>query len=454
LGRLSEEPTRKEVLTFVASSASYGNLGLFVGAGFSKAVLNETLTDKIALSWGELLKKAAKKMHVDYASIGKTGASYPEIASAICADRSKSKDEPFATSLRQLKSEIARLTSWYPSPEQRTKYSAYLQAFSPSWIVTTNYDLLIEALLTGTSIPLGPNDSLSARRGFVPVFHLHGVRTNPKEIIIAQEDYITLFRPSEYRQMKLALTIKESTTLFLGYGLGDVNVLTALDWSRNVFKGRHEEYPHDVVQIIRNRKPRESPYRAKPGIVVVETAELSDFFEEFADARTERKELEEGEKRTLRRLARKLSSADSSMVERFIDDGAYRTKTLKLVARFSIYLVADFILFLDTCIAETWRRSNPRGAFAGYNQNLTIILDTLTEFDFERFPPALFQTAAENLQRVARFVGGSIGQSYAANKTWENRKGQLSTEIVSELLNVAKQYGYGELRDLLKSARN
>ena len=53
------------------------------------------------------------------------------------------------------------------------------------------------------------------------MFHLHGVRTNPKEIIIAQEDYITLFRPSEYRQMKLALTIKESTTLFLGYGLGE-----------------------------------------------------------------------------------------------------------------------------------------------------------------------------------------------------------------------------------------
>jgi hypothetical protein len=296
LGRLPEEPTREDVLTFVARSASYGNLGLFIGAGFSKAVLNETPDDEIALSWGELLEKVAKRMHVDYASIAKPGASYPEIASGICAAHSDSAGEAFATSLQQLKSEIARLTAWYPSPEQRSKYSGYLEAFSPSWIITTNYDLVIEALLTGRSISLGPNDPLSARKGFVPVFHLHGVRTKPKEIIIAQEDYVTLFRPTEYRQIKLALTIKESTTLFLGYSLGDVNVLTALDWSRNVFKSEHGEYPCDVVQIVRNGKPDNSPYRDRHGIAIVETADLSAFFEEFASARAVEKAVEEQER--------------------------------------------------------------------------------------------------------------------------------------------------------------
>ena len=37
---------------------------MFVGAGFSKAVLNGGEED-IALSWGELLEAAAKKMKVD-----------------------------------------------------------------------------------------------------------------------------------------------------------------------------------------------------------------------------------------------------------------------------------------------------------------------------------------------------------------------------------------------------
>jgi hypothetical protein len=38
--KLPEKPTREDVLTFIASSTGYGNLGLFIGAGFSKAVLN------------------------------------------------------------------------------------------------------------------------------------------------------------------------------------------------------------------------------------------------------------------------------------------------------------------------------------------------------------------------------------------------------------------------------
>jgi hypothetical protein len=451
LGTLGEQPSKEEVLAFLSRSASYGNLGLFIGAGFSKAVLNETSDDEIALSWGELLEKAAKGMHIDYKSIAKPGVSYPDVASRICVDYCDKTGEAFPTSLRLLKSEIARLTAWYPSPEQRSRYSQYLQSFAPSWIITTNYDLIIEALLTGESISLGPNDLLSARKGFIPVFHLHGVRTNPKEIIISQEDYVSLFRPTEYRQIKLALTIKESTTLFVGYGIGDVNVLTALDWSRNVFKNEQGPYPSDVVQVLYNRRPRESPYRDKHGIVIVEAAELSSFFEEFATIRAVEGEAEEKEHGAVKRLSKKLSIAETPVVERFIDDQAYRTKVLQRVGEFSIYLAADFVSFFDKCIAETWTRSIPNGAFHAYDQNLTMILDTLSAFDFKSFPPALFQTAAESLERVANFVGDVAGQSYAAKRTWEERKAQLNHDIVAELASVAKQYGYRALRELLKS---
>ena len=451
MDRLPKEPSRDEVLTFLAGSASYGNLGLFIGAGFSKAVLNEGSEDDVALSWGELLEKVAKKMNVDYAAIKKTGVSYPEIASEICVKHSDSANESFTSSLREFKSEIARITSWYPSPEQRIKYGAYLEEFAASWIITTNYDPVIEALLTGKSVSLGPNDPLSAPTGFVPVFHLHGVRTRPEEIVISQEDYIALFRPTEYRQIRLALTIKESTTLFLGYGLGDPNVLTALDWSKNVFKGKQGDYPNDLVQIVHNQKPRKSPYRDKHGIVIVETAELADFFEEFATARTEHKKTKAKELRRLKKLAGKLIAAENAMVERFIEDATYRAKILKRVSKFSIYLVAYFIPFLDKCIVETWKRSAPKGAFEGYNENLKVILDTLAAFEFERFPPALFQTAAESLERVASQVGPQAGQSYSANRTWEDRKEELSSEVISELANVAKQYNYNRLKQLLKS---
>jgi hypothetical protein len=109
VGRLSEKPARQDVLDFLARAAAYGNLGLFVGSGFSKAILSDGEEEDTALSWGELLEKAAKRMQVDYASIPKTGLSYSAIASAICAARSERTGERFSTSLRELKNEVARL---------------------------------------------------------------------------------------------------------------------------------------------------------------------------------------------------------------------------------------------------------------------------------------------------------------------------------------------------------
>ena len=307
------------------------------------------------------------------------------------------------------------------------------------------------SLLTGRSIPLGPNDSLSSPNGVIPVFHLHGLRTNPEEIIISQEDYVQLFRPSEYRQIKLALTIRESTTLLVGYGLGDVNVLTALDWSKNVFKGGDATYPNDVIQLLRKDNPNEKPYRDKNGIVIIETEDISNFFEEFIDVREEELKEKKMEQEALTDLADKLDAPDGAMIEKFIDDEKFRSEILKVLSKFSIHLISGFVSFLNKCIDETWTRSEPKGAFGGYNQNLIIILDILTSFPINRFPPALFQTAAYGLQRVGYYVGDEAGKSWSAKKTWENRKSELSKEVVAELKSIADQHGYSYVKRLAKT---
>ena len=448
--RLPENPTRQQVLTFISDSASYGNLGAFIGAGFSKAVLNDDINE-IALSWGDLLEGASKRLDVDYSAIWKTGVGYPEIASSICKVHSENSGCDYTQSLSALKREISALTSWYPDKEKREKFSKYLECLSPSWVITTNYDMVIESLLTGKSIPLGPNDSLSSPDGIIPVFHLHGLRTNPEEIIIAQEDYVTLFRPSEYRQIKLALTIKESTTLLLGYGLGDVNVLTALDWSRNVFKSEEANYPNDVVQVLRKDNPAEEPYRDKNGIVILEVEDLSNFFEDFIEVRTEELNEKKKEQKALKDLADELDAPDGEMIEKFIDDEKFRSEMLKILSKFSIYLVSGFVSFLNKCIDETWARSRPDGAFEGYNQNLILILDILTAFSISRFPPALFQTAAYGLQRVGYYVGDDAGKSWSAKKTWDKRKNELSKEVVDELKSIADQHGYNYVKRLAKT---
>ncbi len=446
--KLDENPTREELLRYISTSTSYGNLGLFVGAGFCKAILNDGVDD-IALSWGQLLERSAAQLEVDYNAIPKEGASYPEIASRICQAFADSKHKSFSQGVSRLKRAIASLTCWYPDREKRKQFGAYLDALSPAWVITTNYDLVIESLLTGKSIPLGPNDLLTNPRGIVPVYHLHGVRTNPEEIIITQEDYVSLFRPNEYRQIKLALTVKESTTLLIGYGLGDVNVLTALDWSNNVFLSEKRDYPHEVIQVLRKENPKKSPYRDRNGILVLEASDLVGFFEEYILIRAEEKKKEEEDNNKLLELSKQLADPKENLVERFIDDEKYRRNVIRILSRFPIHLVSGFISLLDKCIDETWKRSEPKGAFEGYNQNLSIILDILTLFDVGKIPPALFQTAAYGLQRVGYYVGDGAGQSWSAAKTWEKRKGELSKEMVKELKDVAEQHCYSYVNLLL-----
>lgn len=445
---LPDEPSRAAVLDFVFASSKYGNLGLFVGAGFSKAVLNGE--DEIALSWGKLLEIAAKKLKVDYSSLGRDGLSYPEIASALCRAHFAGNGVSFDESLAVLKRTLSAATAWYPAEPERSEYAQYLRALAPSWIVTTNYDQVLECLLSGRSISLGPNDAFSSPEGVIPIFHLHGARTAPEDIIIAQEDYVSLFRPAEYRQIRLALTIKKSTTCLLCYGLGDVNVLTALDWSKNVYEKEHGDYPHEVIQILWAKHPKPDPYRSKDRIVIVEVAEISQFCKEYVTAQTEREKERKLERQSLDQVAALLTASQPAKIKQFIDDVAWRRSVLKVLAKFSVDLVREFESFLEACFKETQQRSAKNGAFEEYGTDLDITLDILTAFPYKNFPPALFPVAAANLNRLAAYIGTKTGDSWAAHRTWNRRKGELSNEIVAELRAIAQQYNHSNLSDLLK----
>ncbi|CAK9884978.1 MAG: hypothetical protein XXXJIFNMEKO3_01370 [Candidatus Erwinia impunctatus] len=449
MSSLPLSPTRKQVLKFIFESSRYGNLGTFIGAGFSKAVLNHR--KKIALSWGELLEKAAEKLSVNYDSFPKVGYGFPELASLICRKYADSSGKSYDDSLLQLKVEIAALTSWYPDQECRDEYASYLETLSPAWIITTNYDLIIESLLLGKSIPLEPKDPLSSPSSVIPVYHLHGVRTNPESIIIAQEDYISLFRPNEYRQIKLALTIKESVTLLLGYGLGDVNVLTALDWSKNVFTHARENYPNDIIQVIKSDSPGDKPYRDAHGVIIIETSDLAEFFAEYSEISIKESKKKEREKENLKKLSDTLTHPGSDTIARFIDEEIFRKDILAKLSKFSIDLISGFISFLDKCIDQTWERSRPSCAFGGYNQNLNIILDILCAFPLCNFPPALLQTVVQSLERVAPLIGKEKGQSWEADSTWKKRRGELPPELVEELKNIAEQHSYDRVYSLICS---
>jgi len=181
-----ENISKQEILTLLGDSSIYGNLGLFIGAGFTKAVLDDAHED-IALSWGDLIEEVSGKLQVDCTILEKVGKSYPEIVSQICDVKSRKDSCEYKDVVREFKTAVSNLTGWYPSTESRMTFGKHLKNIQPAWIITTNYDLTIESLLTGHYVSLNPEMPLVSPIKFVPVYHLHGIRTNPDSIIITQQ---------------------------------------------------------------------------------------------------------------------------------------------------------------------------------------------------------------------------------------------------------------------------
>lgn len=445
-----EKISREEALGLISKSSIYGNLGLFIGAGMSMAILNDDWNE-VGLSWKQLIYKCAEEFEINLKEDIKTdGLSYPEIASEIAKLISSKESIDYKIAVKKLKDKIANLTSWYPEKEQRVVYGKILQDIDPAWIITTNYDLIIECLLTGKCLSLGPNDQLISPQNLIPVYHLHGIRTNPNSIIISQEDYISLFRPNQYRQQKLSLSIKESTTLIVGYGLGDVNVLTAVDWSKNVYSNQRMNYPHEIIQLLYTDKPKNEPYRDRNDILIIEFKELKTILAEIAELVINDKLIEIGNEKKLHDLNGIFQNPEKENIDSFIDDEDFRKSVIEAISQNDIKLISGFLELFSRAIDETWQRAMPNGAFHAYNENLILLLDVLENIELAKLPPALLEAIAYNLDHVANYIGTLRGESRAAYTTWRNRKDNIPDDTKTELENIARARNYYRLKSIWK----
>lgn len=440
--------TKEDVFNFIAQSTIYGNLGLFVGAGLPMAILNDGYTE-IALSWPSLIDRCCVGMEIDYSNIKKDGLSYPEIATAVCKQYVNDKGVNYEEAVKQLKYHISSVTSWYPEKIKRKEYAGYFGSINPKWVITTNYDTIIESILTGKGYSLSPDDYMVAQKDLVPVYHLHGIRTNPDSIIITQEDYVTLFRPNQYRQQKLPLTIKESVTVLIGYNLGDLNVLTAVDWSKNVYSTQTISYPQDIIQFLYCKNPKSKPYRTHNGIVILEFDNLSTTLSDLKVIIDEKVIANRKVIDLALALNSTLIACEEDDVKEFVDNEEFRQNMLKEINEESIYLINGFLEFFNKAIDLTWERARAAGAFFAYEQNLKILMDTLINLNIKKMPPALIEAVVSNLNSVAYYIGSHKGKSNAAYRTWNKERKKISDEAVDEIRNISKSRQYSQVIELI-----
>ncbi|OCX64783.1 hypothetical protein BFM98_07015 [Lysinibacillus sp. AR18-8] len=449
---MSNEITRDVVFEKLFTSFSYGNLGMFIGAGFSKAVIDDGVYS--AMGWFELIQKVSNSFGLDFPSNDKlVGVSLPELATKMCKDLSLRNGISYKDAKFLFKQEICKLSTWLPQEAKIKSFREIFDILNPAWIITTNYDLVIESILTGKCKSLNPLNYLSAPKGITPIYHLHGTRIDPESIIITQDDYIPLFRPNEYRQSKLAMTIRESTTLVLGYSLGDMNVLSSLDWSKNIYNVE-DEFPYEIIQVLWTSSPKDEPYYDVNENIVIETNDIEAFLNELCSKIIEKQYEHDIQMKKLERIIRLLETNNADLKQRFVTQQGFRVSLLKVLSDFEYHMISPYIQFLSECIGEIWNKSSRNGAFEMYDKYLNIILDIIIHYDFKRMPPRLFQIVAESLDKVLGYVSDTrslvIGEAWEATKTWHDNYSQIPMEMVHELLSFAKHSGLGTLNRKLK----
>lgn len=431
--------TKKEVYRLIAKSANYGNLGLFIGAGFSIAV-SEISYNFEPLRWVDLLEKICLENNILWNSkkntegmvekeeeVKKELNSCPEIASQICNLIKEKKGITLDEAVRIVKEQICNITSWYSNKDQRDLYGKKLKSLSPNWIVTTNYDLILETLLPEESISLSPNEEFVFPRNRIPIYHLHGIRSEPENIVITNEDYIALSRPHNYRMERLAFLFSESTTLMIGYRIGDQNVLTALDWAKNIYDTQNrntQEYPHNIIQIVYTDTPRTDAYKTEKGILILETNSLIKTLDDIIETITELKNIQKEKKNFLDILREIFLNPNEEQLNDFLSDEDSRHKTLRnIIDEKEIAIASES--FLSEVFNLAWGATEPDGAFEAYADILNIFIDIFKNFELKAFPPSIVMLFISNFERLCYYINEERGTSYKAYDIWKREKDSI-----------------------------
>lgn len=447
------ELNREIVLGHLAQASLYGNLGLFVGSGLSKALTENTRYK--APNFKELLDNVRQELAIDDVCFDNTdyirGKSFPKIAQEIIEFHAEKKDITFTEALKEVKSLISKKCDFTPDKILSDKFRDHFNIIKPYWAITTNYDFILEDLIEN-SISLLPTQVLNVRNDFTPIYHLHGHRRDPNSIIITESDYVSILESSEYRQNRLSILLAESTTLMLGYSLGDLNVITAMNWvnkvkNEEIKKLEFEEYQGKIIQIAFCKKPKSEPYIGKYGEIIIETSDVNDFLEEVCKVIIKEKDTFEYNEQFIKKCLSQEHDAHF-----FTKDKSMRNNLIQIIQNIPrCYTVGQLILFFKSALMPIWKQAREDDQFSYYNDFMSVLLDILINLPFDSIHPSLMRYLTEQLDLIAPFIdikSKSRGSAFEASETWKKRRSEIPLETRRDILNNAELYYKAQLLQL------
>lgn len=137
-------------------------------------------------------------------------------------------------SLSPFKAEIAHYLEQYstPNPQYASEINDLKALFDKhlSGIITTNYDTFIESISDSYTTYIGQNELIfSPIQEIGEIYKIHGSLTDPKSIIINRSDYDQFKKHEAYLAAKLLTIFMEYPIIFIGYSMGDKNIIDILE---------------------------------------------------------------------------------------------------------------------------------------------------------------------------------------------------------------------------------
>lgn len=171
----------------------------------------------------------AEKIEADFNEafwLGKT-----ELNNLSIQEASETSTSPFRKAISNI---FANLEFIEEKREELAEFTKVLQ--KSRIIITTNYDLMIENLLSNSiKVNIGGPSLFKQSNDMNELFKIHGSIDNPNTIVITEQDYKRNDKTSALVNAKILSSLIESPIIFLGYSLSDVNIRKLLqDFSDNL----------------------------------------------------------------------------------------------------------------------------------------------------------------------------------------------------------------------------
>lgn len=256
----------------IAYAAASGQLCLFTGTGFSKAV-----TENEAPSWQGLLESLCDSTpnpkslkNALFPEKEASALSLDEAAQVIAIELTKTN--------KNIHDEVAAKIKELEPKGNNTEIQEFLSKNNFK-VVTTNYDKLLENLAGEMDChSLTPGLPVPRSYSRVKIYHVHGSIDAPKNMVVTSEDYFRFINSESYFSRKLSTVLHEKTIVIIGYSLGDTNLKAII----SDYKGfsKNHVIGSNIFLISRSKVEQyiKDYYAYCYGIRVLDRTEIHEFF--------------------------------------------------------------------------------------------------------------------------------------------------------------------------------